>query len=215
MEKAEIDSHTYDIYLDTWNSEQTITKIENQSLFRISHFLVIFISFLVNILHLRNSVLKRETLVKFYDPYIYAPAWGCISPCQRKASRSKKIQYILAIIWNGVFLRVVPNGSPQCVKGRGGLSEVAILWKPMIEYAQWGWVWSWSNGSHSWSSHFDPFYGQKLPKIAINGPFVAIRHPGGYKRVDQCGSRLDQGWAHPGWCVGTIFRVRNGHRGAP
>ena len=47
-------------------------------------------------------------------------------------------------------------------------------------------------------THFDPFYGQKLPKIAINGPFVAIRHPGGYKRVDQCGSRLDQGWAHPG-----------------
>ena len=165
MEKAEIDSHTYDIYLDTWNSEQTITKIENQSLFRISHFLVIFISFLVNILHLRNSVLKRETLVKFYDPYIYAPAWGCISPCQRKASRSKKIQYILAIIWNGVFLRVVPNGSPQCVKG---LSEVAILWKPMIEYAQWGWVWSWSNGSHSWSSHFDPFWPILWPKTAQN-----------------------------------------------
>ena len=23
-------------------------------------------------------------------------------------------------------------------------------------------------------THFDPFYGQKLPKIAINGPFVAI-----------------------------------------
>ena len=111
MEKAEIDSHTYDIYLGTWNSEQTKTKIENQSLFRISHFLVIFLSFLVNILHLRNSVLKRETLVKCYDPYIYAPAWGCISPCQRKASRSKKIQYILAIIWNGAFLRVVPNGS--------------------------------------------------------------------------------------------------------
>ena len=88
-----------------------ITKFENQSLFRNSHFLVIFISFLVNILHLQNSVLKRETLVKFYDPYIYAPAWGCISPCQRKASRSKKIQYILAIIWNGAFLRVVPYGS--------------------------------------------------------------------------------------------------------
>ena len=47
-------------------------------------------------------------------------------------------------------------------------------------------------------THFDPFYGQKLTKIAINGPFVAIRHPGGYKLVDQCGSRLDQGWAHPG-----------------
>ena len=43
-----------------------------------------------------------------------------------------------------------------------------------------------------------PFYGQKLPKIAINGPFVAIGHPGGYKQVDQCGSKLDQGWAHPG-----------------
>ena len=154
MEKAEIDSHTYDIYLGTWNSEQTITKIENQSLFRISHFLVIFISFLVNILHLRNSVLKRETLVKCYDPYIYAPAWGCISPCQRKASRSKKIQYILAIIGNGVFLRVVPNGSPQCVKGGGakrscyfvktndwicsvGLSLIVIQWEPLLIQPFW------------------------------------------------------------------------------
>ena len=34
--KAEIDSHTQDTYLGTWNSEQTITKIENQSLFQIS-----------------------------------------------------------------------------------------------------------------------------------------------------------------------------------
>ena len=163
MEKAEIDSHTYDNYLDTWNSEQTTTKIENQSLFRISHFLVIFISFLVNILHLRNSVLKRETLVKFYDPYIYAPAWGCISPCQRKASRSKKIQYILAIIWNGVFLRVVPNGSPQCVK-RGGIFEVVISRKPIHVSGPLGWGGSWSKGRLFWSSHFDPFYGQKQTK---------------------------------------------------
>ena len=168
MEKAEIDSHTYDIYLDTWNSEQTITKIENQSLFRISHFLVIFISFLVNILHLRNSVLKRETLVKFYDPYIYAPAWGCISPCQRKASRSKKIQYILAIIWNGVFLRVVPNGSPQCVRGgakrscyfvktndwicSGGLSLIVIQWEPLLIQPFWPILWpKTAQNSHKWS----------------------------------------------------------------
>ena len=112
MEKAEIDSHIYDICLGTWNSEQTITKIENQSLFRISHFLVIFLSFLVNILHLRNSVFKRETLVKCYDPYIYMPRHGDVSAHAKERPRgAKKIQYILAIIWNGAFLRVVPNGS--------------------------------------------------------------------------------------------------------
>ena len=215
MEKAEIDSHTYDIYLDTWNSEQTITKIENQSLFQISHFLVIFLSFLVNILHLQNSVFKRETLVKCYDPYIYMPRHGDVSAHAKERPRGAKKSSIFSQSSGMVFFWEWCLMAPHSVLRGGGLSEVAILWKPMIEYAQWGWVWSWSNGSHSWSSHFDPFYGQKLPKIAINGPFVAIRHPGGYKLVDQCGSRLDQGWAHPGWCVGTIFRVRNGHRGAP
>ena len=35
------------------------------------------------------------------------------------------------------------------------------------------------------------------PKNAINGPFVAISHPGGSKLVDQCGSRLDQDRTHP------------------
>ena len=90
MEKAEIDSHTYDIYLGTWNSEQTITKIENQSLFRISHFLVIFLSFLVNILHLRNSVFKRETLVKCYDPYIYMPRHGDVSAHAKERPRRAK-----------------------------------------------------------------------------------------------------------------------------
>ena len=55
----------------------------------------------------------------------------------------------------------------------------------------------------------------KWLKNATNGPFVAISHPGGSKLVDQCGSRLDQVPAHPGRCVGTLSRVRNGHWGAP
>ena len=90
MEKAQIDSHTYDIYLGTWNSEQTKTKIKNQSLFQISHYLVIFLSFLVNILHLRNSVFKRETLVKCYDPYIYMPRHGDVSAHAKERPRGAK-----------------------------------------------------------------------------------------------------------------------------
>ena len=42
---------------------------------------------------------------------------GMYQPMPKKGLAEQKIQYILAIIWNGVFLRVVPNGSPQCVKG--------------------------------------------------------------------------------------------------
>ena len=52
-------------------------------------------------------------------------------------------------------------------------------------------------------------------KMAINGLFVAIGRSGGSKMVDQGGSRLDQGRTHLGGCVGTIYRVRNGHWGAP
>ena len=55
----------------------------------------------------------------------------------------------------------------------------------------------------------------KWPKTAINGPFGAISRPGGSKLVDQRGSRLDLAHAHPGRCVRTLSRVRNGHRGAP
>ena len=55
----------------------------------------------------------------------------------------------------------------------------------------------------------------KWPKIAINGPFGARSRSGGSKRVDQHGSRLDQVRAHPGGCVGTLSRVRNGHSGPP
>ena len=66
---------------------------------------------------------------------------------------------------------------------------------------------SFCNGSQSWSSYFDQFYGQKLSQISINGPFVATQvAPNWWFGVDQ-------GWAHPGWCVGTISRVCNGHRG--
>ena len=54
----------------------------------------------------------------------------------------------------------------------------------------------------------------KWLKIAINDPFVAILHPGGSKLVDQCGSRLDQGGAHPGRWFGTIYSSRNCHLGA-
>ena len=75
---------------DSTTLEQTITKIENQSLFRISHFLVIFLSFLVNILHLRNSVFKRETLVKCYDPYIYMPRHGDVSAHAKERPRRAK-----------------------------------------------------------------------------------------------------------------------------
>ena len=59
---------------------------------------------------------------------------------------------------------------------------------------------------------------QRVPKWlkkAVNGPFVAISRPGGSKLVDLRGSRLDQVRAHPGRCVGTLSRVRNGHWGAP
>ena len=53
----------------------------------------------------------------------------------------------------------------------------------------------------------------KWSKMAINGHFVAISRPGGFKLVDQRGSRLDQVRAHPGRCVGTPSRVWNGHWG--
>ena len=55
----------------------------------------------------------------------------------------------------------------------------------------------------------------KRPEMAINGHIVAISRPGGPKLVDQRGSRLDLVRAHPGRCVATYSRVRNGHRGAP
>ena len=48
-------------------------------------------------------------MAKCYDPYTYALAWGFIGPCQKKASPSKKIQYLVAIIWNSAG--IVPNGS--------------------------------------------------------------------------------------------------------
>ena len=56
---------------------------------------------------------------------------------------------------------------------------------------------------------------QKWSKNAINCHFVAISRPAGSKMVDQRGSRFDLVRAHPGQCVRTFSRVRNGHRGAP
>ena len=42
--------------------------------------------------------------------------------------------------------------------------EVVISWKPIHVSGPLGWGRSWSKDSHFWSSHFDPFYGQKLSK---------------------------------------------------
>ena len=53
----------------------------------------------------------------------------------------------------------------------------------------------------------------KLLKKAIIDPFVAISHPACLKLVDQCGSRLDQGGAHPGRWFDTICSCRNCHLG--
>ena len=67
----------------------------------------------------------------------------------------------------------------------------------------------WIRAGHIQGDVLGPFSGSGMairerhrapnwPQNAINGPFVAIRHPGGSKLVDQYGSRLDQGGAHPG-----------------
>ena len=61
---------------------------------------------------------------------------------------------------------------------------------------------------------FLPILWPKTVQMAINGPLVAISWPGGSEMADQRGSRLDQVRTHPGGCVGTISRVRNGHWGA-
>ena len=103
----------------------------------------------------------------------------------------------------------------QCVEV-GGVSEVAVLGKPMLESAHWGWVEWWSTGSRFWSSNFShlwPKIGPKWLWKALNGPFEAMSRSGGSKLVDQRGSRLDQVRAHPGRCVATYSRVRNGHQG--
>ena len=62
---------------------------------------------------------------------------------------------------------------------------------------------------------FLPILWPKTVQMAINGPLVAISWPGGSEMADLRGSRLDQVRTHPGGCVGTISRVRNGHWGAP
>ena len=61
---------------------------------------------------------------------------------------------------------------------------------------------------------FLPILWPKTVQMAINGPLVAISWPGGSEMADLRGSRLDQVRTHPGGCVGTISRVRNGHWGA-
>ena len=62
---------------------------------------------------------------------------------------------------------------------------------------------------------FLPILWPKTVQMAINKPLVAISWPGGSEMADLRGSRLDQVRTHPGGCVGTISRVRNGHQGAP
>ena len=62
---------------------------------------------------------------------------------------------------------------------------------------------------------FLPILWPKTVQMAINKPLVAISWPGGSEMADMRGSRLDQVRTHPGGCVGTISRVRNGHWGAP
>ena len=84
----------------------------------------------------------------------------------------------------------------------------------------------WIKSGHLQGDVLEPFSGSekaiggrqrapKWPKKAINGHFGAIGRPGDPKCVDQRGSRLDQVRVHPGRCVGTFSRVRNGHPGAP
>ena len=107
-----------------------------------------------------------------------------------------------------------PLTSTQCVKV-GGYFEVVFSWKLKHVSGPLGWDIAWSNLCPFWSSHFWPFYGQKLSKKGHNGPFGAISRSGGSKRVDQRGSRLDQVRAHMGRYVGTLSRVRNGHSEPP
>ena len=59
------------MYLGALNSEQTKTKIENQSVLQISYFLSVFLASIVNILKLGNSALKKEKLAKCDYPSTY------------------------------------------------------------------------------------------------------------------------------------------------
>ena len=75
-----------------------------------------------------------------------------------------------------------------------------------------GWIsmdQGWIKSGYIRGDVFEPFPGSgmairgrhrapKCPQKAINGHFGAISRPGDPKWLDQGGSRLDQGWGHPG-----------------
>ena len=47
-----------------------------------------------------------------FEPKFHSLLTLIYRPMPKTASPSKKIQYLVGIIWNSAFLRVVPNGSP-------------------------------------------------------------------------------------------------------
>ena len=62
------------------------------------------------------------------------------------------------------------GGGAQCVKPIT-FSQVSVLPKPTLLSCHLGRPESRSKACLSCSSHFDPFYGQKVPKMAINAVF--------------------------------------------
>ena len=114
-------------------------------------------------------------------------------------------QHILCLI------SVIPA---QCVKG-GGVKRSCCFGKTEAWISSLGLGWVVIHLEPLLIQPFQPSMAKNSPKIAINGHFGAISRPGGSKLVDQRGSRLDLARAHPGRCVRTLSRVRNGHRGAP
>ena len=62
------------------------------------------------------------------------------------------------------------SANPQCVKPIT-FSQVSVLPKPTLLSCHLGRPESRSKACLSCSSHFDPFYGQKVPKMAINAVF--------------------------------------------
>ena len=110
VEKIEMDSHTYDIYLGTWNSQQTKTKNWEWKRFQNFSVFINFLSSWVNILKLGNSVLTEENLAKCDGSSIYALACTFIGPCQKNSIKQKKINSLVAF-FKVCFSEVLPNGS--------------------------------------------------------------------------------------------------------
>ena len=151
----------------------------------------------------------------------YMPRHGDVSAHAKERPRGAKKSSIfskssgMVLFWEWCLM------APHSVlRGGGGLSEVAILWKPMIEYAhcsvglslivlQWEplliqpfwpfWPILWpktAQNSHKWS-----FCGHTPPWRLQTGGSVWIKVGSGL------GTSRVMCWDH--------FQVRNGHRGLP